>query len=232
MFRYLFGSEGAYGTPPATFSASFPGAYLSLFRPKTVFFISPTHIAAPPAKELTNHIANGVPFVVPAPITFMRPQFTRASIATRVNEQGLIEVVLADTPRFDHDPITLAPKGLLLEEEGTNVMSMSTDLTVWSKPRSTITVSTDFPIFANEGMFLLTGDGTIGGKGTVRFFLSSSTTRTISVYPRRGTHNFAQILCGGGPDLTLFANYDLLNGVVGFSGAGVTSATMIPWRDG
>ena len=87
MFRYLFGSEEAYGTPPATFSASLPGAYLSLFRPK-VFFCSPTHIAAPPAKELTNHIANGVSFVVPAPITFVRPQFTRTSIATVVNYAG------------------------------------------------------------------------------------------------------------------------------------------------
>jgi len=85
MFRYPFGSEGAYGTPPDTFSASFSGAYLSLFRKKMLFFLSPTRIAAPPAKEPTNHIANGVPFVVPAPITYTRPSSQQASIATRVN---------------------------------------------------------------------------------------------------------------------------------------------------
>ena len=87
MFRYLFGSEGAHGTPPATLFASFLGAYLSLFRPKMLFFLSPTHIAAPPAKALTNHIASVIPFVAPAPITFMSPMLTRASAATRVNEQ-------------------------------------------------------------------------------------------------------------------------------------------------
>ena len=101
--------RGAYGTPPASFSASFPGAYLSLFRPKMLFFLSPTHIAVPPAKELTNHISNGVPYVVPAPIIFVKSVFERASATTHVNEQGLTEVVPTDTPRFDHDPVMLAP---------------------------------------------------------------------------------------------------------------------------
>ncbi len=111
MFRYLFGSDGgAQGTPPDTFSISFPGAYLNLFLPKMFFFIILSHIAAPPAKGLTSRIANGVPFVAPAPVAFVRSTFKRASIATRVNEQGLIEVVPADTSRFDHKPVTFAPK--------------------------------------------------------------------------------------------------------------------------
>jgi hypothetical protein len=197
-----------------------------------LFFITPTHIAAPPTKELTNHISNGVPFVVLAPITFTRYAFTRASIATRVNEQGLIEVVPADTPRFDHDSITLAPKGLLLEEARTNIITRSNYPIVWTKARSTITNSTDFPIFANDGFYLLTDDGTAGGKGVSLFFTASSTTRAISVYLRRGTNNFAQILSGGGPNLTVFENYNLLTGVLGYRGAGSISATMIPWRDG
>jgi hypothetical protein len=99
-----------------------------------------------------------------------RVTFTRASTATRVNAAGLIEVVQYNIPRVDHDPITLAQKGLLIEEPRTNILTRSTDLTAWTKARSTITVSTDFPIFANDGVFLLTGDGTAGGKGTSRFF--------------------------------------------------------------
>ncbi len=39
----------------------------------------------------------------------------RNSVATYVNEQGLIEVVKANTPRFNYDPVTLAPLGLLIE---------------------------------------------------------------------------------------------------------------------
>jgi len=99
----------------------------------------------------------------------------------------------------------------------------------WSKARSTVTDSTDFPIFANEGVFLLTNDGTSGGKGVISFLTSSSATRTLSVYLRRGTNHFAQILTGR--DLTCFANYDLLNGVVGSIRASTLTSAIIPWRD-
>lgn len=49
-----------------------------------------------------------------------RITFTRASTATRVNASGVLESVAIDGPRFDYDPVTLAPKGLLIEEQRTN----------------------------------------------------------------------------------------------------------------
>ena len=55
-----------------------------------------------------------------------RVTVTRAlNTATRVNSSGLIEVVNADLPRFDYDPVTLAPKGLLIEEARTNLLPNS-----------------------------------------------------------------------------------------------------------
>jgi hypothetical protein len=54
--------------------------------------------------------------------------FMRASVATRVNAAGLIETVPADTARLDHDPITLAKKGLLIEESRTNRLG---NINVW-----------------------------------------------------------------------------------------------------
>lgn len=51
--------------------------------------------------------------------------FTRSSIATRVNAAGNIETVAADQPRFDHDPITLQARGILIEESRTNLLSNS-----------------------------------------------------------------------------------------------------------
>ena len=36
-----------------------------------------------------------------------RITFTRATIATRVNEDGLVETVGSGVPRFDFDPVTL-----------------------------------------------------------------------------------------------------------------------------
>jgi hypothetical protein len=162
------------------------------------------------------------------PLTIL---FSRASPATFVNSNGLIEFVGVNVLRFDHDPITLAPKGALIEGEQTNFLLRSNEITDgWSRARSTITVSSDFPIFVNQYVFLITGDGTNGGKGVIRFFTSASTTRTLSVYLRRGTNNFAQFLTGG--DLTTFANFDLLNGVTGSIGGGALTSTIIPWRDG
>jgi hypothetical protein len=45
--------------------------------------------------------------------------------ATRINSSGFIEVVNANLPRFDYDPATLAPKGLLIEEARTNLFTNS-----------------------------------------------------------------------------------------------------------
>jgi hypothetical protein len=178
----------------------------------------------------TTAISNKIPFITPAPIIFLIPSFVRNSIATIVNFQGLIEVVQANTPRFDHDPVTLTPKGLLLEEARTNLITRSNDFTLWTRNRTTVTNTADFPIFASGGVFLFTGDRTSNFKSVARAF-TPLTTRTMSVYLRRNTNNFAQIMNSGG-DPTIFANFDLLTGVVGSKGAGAMSATLILWRDG
>jgi hypothetical protein len=49
-----------------------------------------------------------------------RITFARASTATYYNSSGLIASAASGAPRFDYDPVTLAPRGLLLEEQRTN----------------------------------------------------------------------------------------------------------------
>lgn len=57
-----------------------------------------------------------------------RITFTRsAATATRVNSNGYVETVAADTPRFDFDPITKVCKGLLIEESRQNINIRSED---------------------------------------------------------------------------------------------------------
>lgn len=56
-----------------------------------------------------------------------RITFTRGSSATRVNSSGLIETVSSGNPRFDYDPVTLAVRGLLIEEQRTNLLVRSSD---------------------------------------------------------------------------------------------------------
>ena len=64
--------------------------------------------------------------------------------ATRVNSSGLIEIVNADLPRFDFDPITLACKGLLIEESRINTVTDSAAIGTgtWYTPSASV-VSND-----------------------------------------------------------------------------------------
>ena len=110
------------------------------------------------------------------PYTFINSgllTFTRNSIATRVNSLGLIEEVPINTARLDHDPITLAPKGMLVEEERTNILLQSSNILsgLWSRVGSSIATSTDFPIFdAGLSSYLMTGNGAPGAKSITLFF--------------------------------------------------------------
>jgi len=54
-----------------------------------------------------------------------RLTFTRSSTATYIDSSGYVASASIDSPRFDHDPSTLAPKGLLIEGQATNLLQRS-----------------------------------------------------------------------------------------------------------
>jgi hypothetical protein len=59
--------------------------------------------------------------------------FARASTATRFNAAGVLETVAAGQPRFDFDPVTLSPRGLLIEEARSNFVLQSANFgTTWT----------------------------------------------------------------------------------------------------
>ena len=55
------------------------------------------------------------------------PVFARFSTGTFVGSNGLIQTAAFNSPRFDHDPVTLASRGLLIEEGRTNLTVRSDD---------------------------------------------------------------------------------------------------------
>jgi len=74
-----------------------------------------------------------------------RITLTRSSnTATAINANGDIAVVNANLPRFDYDPITLACKGLLVEETRTNVLRYTETFSdaAWSKSNCSVTPNT------------------------------------------------------------------------------------------
>ena len=72
--------------------------------------------------------------------------FTRASTGTFTGSNGLIQSAAIDAPRFDYDPVTLAAKGLLIEEQRTNLFVRSEEFDVtanWTPSNLTVTANTD-----------------------------------------------------------------------------------------
>lgn len=113
--------------------------------------------------------------------------FTRSgATATRVNSAGLIETVAADTPRFDYDPVTLAAKGLLIEEARTNLITQSRDYSAvaWGKTAITVSACPDpSPTGATDAQTVTNS----GGVGLLAFVHSGTAgvSYTFSVWMRR-----------------------------------------------
>ena len=62
-----------------------------------------------------------------------RITFTRAGVATYYNSAGVLSTAATNVARFDYNPATLAPRGLLLEEQRTNICLQSqTFNTTWA----------------------------------------------------------------------------------------------------
>jgi len=168
------------------------------------------------------------------------PVFTRASSATFVGSNGLIQSAGTNVARFDHDPVTLACKGLLIEESRTNASWYSGQLVIgtgWSANATPSVTSIvdglgpdgnnayEVAEVANTGshtLFNTGGTGTTGATSVV-----SGTTYTGSIFVKKvaGSVDWIQITFGGvGFGTVPYANFNIGNGTVGNS-AGLSSGT-------
>ncbi len=61
--------------------------------------------------------------------------FARASVGTYYDSTGTLQAAASGAPRFDYDPVTHTAKGILIEEQRTNLFSRSTELdnAAWTK---------------------------------------------------------------------------------------------------
>ena len=108
--------------------------------------------------------------------------------ATRVNSSGLIESVNANLPRFDYDPITLAPKGLLIEELRTNLVPYSQDFSdpAWSKSNVAATADTTIAPDGTTTADTLTASSVSGFTWQVVSFTGNG-DKTMSCFVKAGT---------------------------------------------
>jgi hypothetical protein len=126
-----------------------------------------------------------------------RLTFTRASTtATYINSNGYVTTAGTNVPRFDHDPTTLAPRGLLVEGQATNLLNWSESFATsggtnnnWADTSITRTTGQADPANGTTAIRFTAsaGNATVISSAAI----GSSAARTFSVWLRRvsGTGN-------------------------------------------
>ena len=154
-----------------------------------------------------------------------RVTFSRAlATATTVNASGYIETVLANTPRFDYDPVILACKGLLIEETRENRIPYSNTFSnpVWQKTRASITSSA---IISPDGITTAEklkedsslGTHYLGGNSSMPVFLANQ-LYTYSIYLQKGERTTVTMSRSGGGITTGLTNVNLDTGTLSSTG--------------
>jgi hypothetical protein len=123
--------------------------------------------------------------------------FTRASNATFIDSNGLIQTATTDVPRFDHNPATGESLGLLIEEQRVNLLLNSETLATQTV---TVTAAARTLSFYGTGSVVLSGahSATVNGTGayptrTTLTFTPTAGSLTLTV---TGTVQYANLEAG------------------------------------
>jgi hypothetical protein len=172
-------------------------------------------------------------FLTGAPLD-SRITFTRSTTGTFVGSDGLIQSAAINAPRFDYDPVTLAPRGLLIEEQRVNLLTYSDqfDNAVWTKTGVTVTANATTSPDGTTNADRATANGASGPHVVQLQFTYTAVAHTLSVYAKKDTNNFVQLRFGASAAANGFANFDLDAGTVGTVGAGLSAASITPAGNG
>jgi hypothetical protein len=125
-----------------------------------------------------------------------RLTFTRSSTGTYIDSSGYVASASIDSPRFDHDPTTLAPRGLLIEGSASTLNQYSEDFSnaYWQKINTTIsTTSVTCPDNIGRTTVRVVDNATNASHSIRRGIATTAgTTYTLSFFVRKGsTDTFA-----------------------------------------
>ena len=123
-----------------------------------------------------------------------RVTVTRAlNTATRINSSGLVQLVNADLPRFDFDPITKACKGLLIEESRINIQVQSEDFsTTWVATGISVSTNSTTAPDGNATADTLTASASPGNIVHLQA-VGNGTTYAFSLFVKKLTSDTVQI---------------------------------------
>lgn len=155
--------------------------------------------------------------------------FTRATGGGRFNAQGQYEWLSADQPRFDFDPSALEPKGILVEEQRTNLLLRSAefDNSYWDKTR--INISTDAAV-APDGEMVACKlvESTETGTHTLRrSFTFSVRPYTVSFFAKAAERSVLSLLGVSGGTAARAVHFNLLTGTLSYGQVALEGAESI-----
>jgi hypothetical protein len=136
-------------------------------------------------------------------------------------------------PRFDYNPSTLQPLGLLIEEARTNLFLQSQDFaTSWTLGNTTVSANT---VAAPDGTTTADTIVETTATGSHNIYqtlnVTSGSAYAYSVFVKKGNgvsaRNFVQLGFQNSQfGSNSYANFDIVNGTVTVTGAGLTSASI------
>jgi hypothetical protein len=135
------------------------------------------------------------------------------------NADGILTEYAEDEPRIAYDPATGELQGLLIEEQRTNILLQSVDLSsspTWARGACTVTGGFDSVIGAGTAFKIEATNLFANIRQAVT--VAASTTYTLSLYVRQGTGDYITVVHEGTPSVRF--TYRFSTGIFGNSASG------------
>ena len=167
-----------------------------------------------------------------------RLTFTRSTTGTFTNASGLVASAAINTPRFDYDPTTLQPRGLLIEGSASNLFYWSESFETsgaannWnfsSLNTTRGTVTTTNPAGISTTVVKIQETNAAGFHAPLIVYSSlTSSVYTISAFVKAAERQYIQLIDNGGSGAFGMFNLSGSGSVVSESAAGVSTITKYP----
>ena len=133
-------------------------------------------------------------------------------------------------PRLDYDPVTLAAKGLLVEELRTNLLTRSNELNNWLTVRASVTTNAAVSPDGTSSAEKIIEDNTASNSHFIyNTYTSAGGAYTFSVYAKAAERNWLLLYPGGS---STFVWFNLSTGTVGTAEANITASSITPVGNG
>lgn len=170
-----------------------------------------------------------------------RVSFSRSSTATRFRADKVLETVASNTPRIDHDPLTGAVRGLLVEEQRTNLNTYSAGIggTGYTNRLCSVVANAGTAPDGTTSMTkVVTNSGSNAFPGPYGVNIGSTAgTYTVGVFAKRLGQKYAAVGLTNGGGYNATAVFDLGTGTLVATGwhptyASSVTGTIIHLADG